>query len=90
MGKHFHTVVIPRIKKITYTPAWKADRPERVANSTEAQYSPRIVKYMCLESYEDALSNIEFDSDAQLELDAFDDYLLKYMLKWETKRAERC
>ena len=45
---------------------------------------------MRLESYEDALDSIEFDeSSSQLKLeDRIDGYLLKYMLKWETKDSE--
>ena len=42
---------------------------------------------MCLESYEDALNNIDFDEDSAQQALQFDDYLLKYMLQWETKRS---
>ena len=45
---------------------------------------------MRLESYEDALDGIGFDEDAgRLNLqESIDGYLLKYMLKWETKQSE--
>ena len=87
MGEYFDTVLLPRIKKVTFSPAWKDGKPQRAATSKEAARSPRIVKYVRLESYEDALDSIEFDdADGQLRLEErFDDYLLTYMLHWETK-----
>ena len=92
MGEYFDTVLLPRIKKVTFSPEWKDGKPKRDATPTEAQRSPRIVKYIRLESYEDALNSIKLDDNtAQLKLleGAFgDEYLLKYMLKWETKRSE--
>ena len=53
----------------------------------EIKRSPRIVKYIRLESYEDTLNNITFP-DVPKTLYDFDDYLLKYMLAWETKESE--
>ena len=87
MGEYFDTIVLPRIKKVTFTPDWKSGRPQRRATAEAAERSPRIVKYIRLESYEDALDSIEFDqSDGQLPLpDGTDEYLLKYMLSWETR-----
>ena len=87
MGEYFDTVLLPRIKKVTFTPEWKDGSPQRAATLEEAERSPRIVKCVRLESYEDALDSIAFDdADGQLRLDErFDDYLLKYMLHWETK-----
>lgn len=88
MGKYFNTVLLPRIKKVTFSPEWKDGKPKRMASSEEAERSPRIVKYIRLESYEDALNNISFDyASAQAGL-KFEDYLLKYMLKWETRKSE--
>lgn len=89
MGEYFDTVLLPRIKKVIFTPEWKNGKPQRLATPEEAERSPRIVKYIRLESYEDALNNIEFDDTAkQLKLqEKIDDYLLKYMLKWETKHS---
>ena len=90
MGEYFDTVLLPRIKKVTYSPEWRDGRPIRSATPEEAKRSPRIVKYMRLESYEDALDGIGFDEDAgRLDLDErIDGYLLKYMLNWETKQSE--
>ena len=90
MGEYFDTVLLPRIKKIAFTPQWKDGKPKRDATPEEAERSPRIVKYIRLESYEDALNSIAFDDSAvQLKLEEqFDDYLIKYMLQWETKSSE--
>ena len=87
MGEHFDTVLLPRIKKVTYTPEWKNGKPQRSATAEEAERSPRIVKYIRLESYEDALDSIEFDGGSgQLPLARpEEEHLLKYMLGWETK-----
>ena len=87
MGEYFDTVLLPRIKKVTFTPEWKDGKPKRMATPQEAERGPRIVKYMRLESYEDALNNIDFDEDSAQQALQFDDYLLKYMLQWETKRS---
>ena len=88
MADYFDTVLLPRIKKVIFTPEWKDGKPKRMATQEEAERSPRIVKYIRLECYEDALNNIEFDDASGQQALKFDDYLLKYMLKWET-RAER-
>ena len=90
MGEYFDTVLLPRIKKVTFSPEWRNGSPKRVATPEEAERSPRIVKYTRLESYEDSLDSIEFVDDAgQLRLEEGpDEYLLKYMLKWETRQSE--
>ena len=90
MGDYFDTVLLPRIKKVTYTPEWRDGKPQRQATTEEAESSPRIVKYIRLESYEDALDSIEFDGGSgQLPLvDPAEEYLLKYMLSWETKDSD--
>ncbi len=87
MGDHFDTVLLPRIKKVAFTPEWKDGKPKRMATPQEAERGPHIVKYMRLESYEDALNNIDFDEVSAQQALQFDDYLLKYMLQWETKRS---
>jgi adenine-specific DNA-methyltransferase len=90
MADYFDTVLLPRIKKVTFTPEWKDGKPKRMATQEEAERSPRIVKVIRLESYEDALNNLTFEEQSsQQALDLFrDDYLLSYMLKWETRQSE--
>jgi adenine-specific DNA-methyltransferase len=90
MADYFDTVLLPRIKKVTFTPEWKDGKPKRMATPKEAERSPRIVKVIRLESYEDALNNLSFDQESGPKaLKLFrDDYLLSYMLKWETRHSE--
>ncbi len=90
MGDYFDTVLLPRIKKVTFTPEWKKGKPERLATQDEFERGPRIVKIIRLESYEDALNNITFDEESgQKALELFgDEYLLLYMLRWESKKSE--
>ena len=87
MGQYFDTVLLPRIKKITFTPEWKGGRPARMATREEAERSPRIIKYLRLESYEDALNNIDVDDSAGQQAMKFDDYLVSYMLRAETRHS---
>ena len=90
MGEYFDTVLLPRIKKVTFTPEWKDGKPKRVATQEEFERGPRIVKVIRLESYEDALNNITFDEESgQQALQMFGrEYLLRYMLHWESKKSE--
>lgn len=90
MANYFDTVLLPRIKKVTFTPEWRDGKPRRMATADEAERSPRIVKVIRLESYEDALNNLTFDKEGgQKALELFrDDYLLRYMLRWETRKSE--
>ena len=59
-----------------------------MAMAEEAERGPRIVKYLRLESYEDALNNIAFDDPSGQQAMQFNDYLLQYMLQWETRKSE--
>ena len=99
MGAYFDTVLLPRIKKVTFTPEWKDGKPERLATPEEAERSPRIVKVVRLESYEDALNNLETrrSDKQQLLLDAAEtqgtdglreQYILRYMLNVETRGSQ--
>ncbi len=98
MGDYFDTVLLPRIKKVTFAPEWKDGKPKRPATPEEAERSPRIVKVVRLESYEDTLNNLEprRTDEQQFALDtsrsqgqgqdAFrEQYLLRYMLDVETR-----
>ena len=87
VGDYFDTVLLPRIKKVAYTPEWKDGKPKRMATPEEAERSPRIVKCIRLESYEDSINNIDFDEASAQKALQFDDYLLKYMLHRETRRS---
>ena len=90
MGEYFGTVLLPRIKKVTFSPEWKDGKPQRQATAEETAKSPRVMKYLRLESYEDALDSIVFGEKAGQPplLESSDEYLLKYLLRWETKDSE--
>ena len=86
MGEHFGTVLLPRLKKVAFSPEWEGGSAKRRATGEEAKRGPRIIKYFRLESYEEALDNIEFEQEDQ-SLFGLEDYMLRYMLRWETKRS---
>ena len=99
MGDYFDTVLVPRIKKVTFTPEWKDGKPKRLATPEEAERSPRIVKVVRLESYEDALNNLEThraekqqllldDAEAQGADGLREQYILRYMLDVETRGSQ--
>ena len=94
-GEHFDTVLFPRIKKVTFTPEWKDGKPKRPATPEEAERSPRIVKVVRLESYEDTLTNLLVRRPEQVQRlfdentdggpnAAHGDYIIRYMLDVET------
>jgi adenine-specific DNA-methyltransferase len=94
MGDYFDTVLLPRIKKVTYTPEWNSGKPKRFATAEEAERSPHIVKVVRLESYEDALNNLEFKrTEKQIRLLEYDtglreQYVLSYMLDVESRGSQ--
>jgi len=81
MGEYFNTVTLPRMKKVIYSADWKKGKPQN--RNTGVSH---IMKYLILESYEDALSNIALDDDKhRLSLKLGDEYMLRYMLDYEAK-----
>jgi len=99
VGSHMKSVIIPRFKKATFTPEWKDGKPKRLATTEEAERSPRIVKVIRLESYEDTLNNLDVrrTEKQQLLLDdktakgadgLSEQYLLRYMLNVETRGSQ--
>ena len=99
MGDHFDTVLLPRIKKITFSPEWKDDKPKRFATPEEAERSPRIIKVVRLESYEDTLNNLDLRRSEQQQslLDNAqsqgsdklkEQYLLRYQLNVESHGSQ--
>lgn len=80
MGEYFKKATLPRVKKIIYAPQWSKKKPKTRENSVS-----QIVKYMSLESYEDALSNITLTRVDKM-VDLFGEkYLINYMLDIETR-----
>jgi adenine-specific DNA-methyltransferase len=85
MAYHFNTVLIPRIKKAAYSFDWKEGKPQDVDGIGI------FFKYHTLEQYEDTLENIathlENLRNNQTNLYEYDDYIINYMLQWESKNA---
>ncbi len=101
MGDYFDSALVPRIKKVTFAPEWKEGKPKRLATQEEAKRSPRIIKVLRLESYEDTLNNLQIKSKRNLKqqqlLDApeaqganglKEQYILRYMLDVETRGSQ--
>lgn len=98
-GHTFDSVLLSRIKKVTFAPDWKDGKPARETTDGEAKTNPRIVKVMRLESYEDALNNLEtrrskvqqflLESPEAHGTDGLkEEYLLRYMLDVETRGSQ--
>lgn len=96
---YFDTVLLPRLKKVTFTPEWKDGKPKRLATAEEAERSPRIMKVIRLESYEDTLNNLELHrtKEQQELLDLApakgadklrEQYLLRYLLNVESRGSQ--
>jgi len=84
MGSYFVDATLPRVKKAAYLcdeTGWKDGKPQQ-RNSGVSQ----IIKYMRLESYEDALSNIELSDDGGVMASLLgDEYLIHYMVDLESR-----
>ncbi len=87
---YFDSVLVPRIEKVIYSPEWSAGKPLRGANKDEAKYSPRIVKVLKLEGYEDCLHNVSTEEILTKETNVArahkarigeDEYRLRYFAK---------
>lgn len=82
-GEYFDTVLKPRIAKATFATKYK----DGIAQ--DEQGISQIIKILKLESYEDALNNLETNEPAALlrlpELQ--DEYFLNYMLEVESKES---
>jgi len=82
---HFGTIMKPRLQKVIYSKDWKDGKP------VSRQGSSHAFKYLRLESFEDALDNIAFqpaDGEAGQSLLGLENYVLGYMLDFETRESE--
>ncbi|MCL6431321.1 MAG: site-specific DNA-methyltransferase, partial [Anaerolineae bacterium] len=98
VADYFDTVLLPRIAKVMYTPEWKDGRPRRQPTPEEAARTPRIVKVLRLESYEDALHNLVAPStleraaahEGAYRALAGEEYMLRYWIELPLREAETC
>ena len=81
VGHHFDTALMPRVKKVIYAEKWKDAKPL----SRESRLS-HIIKYQRIESYEDALNNIELNETEHKNL-LLDEHQLSYMLESDTMES---
>ena len=82
MGDYFDTVLVPRLKKITYSPDWKDGKPVSRKGGTQ------FFKTIRLESYEDTLDSLTLTPPAcdllAENTELAEDYRLRYALGVET------
>ncbi|MEA2326285.1 MAG: adenine-specific DNA-methyltransferase, partial [Thermoanaerobaculia bacterium] len=92
-AEYFDSVLKPRVLKAAYSDDWRAGKP------LSRQGASQIIKIIRLESYEDALNNLETRrTDAQQQIfEAMESqgadglkeqYLLRYMLNVETQGSQ--
>ena len=79
MEEYFNTILKPRVKKAVYAEKWRNAKPV----SRDSRLS-HIIKYQRIESYEDALNNIEFN---ERENSLFHEHPLSYLLEDETRES---
>ncbi|MEM1874909.1 MAG: site-specific DNA-methyltransferase, partial [Candidatus Hadarchaeales archaeon] len=83
VGEHFYKYALVRMKRVLYGDPYGI--------SPEVSWKGGgIFKVIRLESYEDTLNNLTFDKEnGERALELFkDEYLLHYMLRWETRKSE--
>ncbi len=81
MGEYFHTVLLPRIKKVVYSKDWKDGEP------VSRQGSSHCFKYYALEQYEETLRNSRYKDGKQLELDSAKSPFGQYVFFGDDKLA---
>lgn len=85
-GDYFDSVLKPRIAKVIYSEKWKNGKPTALNTGVS-----QCFKYLYLESYEDALNNLQIDNNQprnkaiETNYGLKEDYMLHYLLDVETK-----
>jgi len=103
MAEYFDTVLLPRIAKVMFAPEWKEGKPTRLPTPEEVERTPRLVKILQIESYEDALHNLAATAErmvrdetarereeAYRELASEEVYRLRYWIELPLREAETC
>ena len=85
IGRHFDTIILPRMKKVVYSPDWKDGKPVSRAGVSQ------VFKCVRLESYEDSMDSLEVSPSSEEQeallagnADLAEDYRLRYALGVET------
>ena len=79
MGDYFHTVLIPRLKKVIFSKDWKNGKP------TSNHGTSHAFKYYSLEQYEECLKNSRYKDSKQLELDSMKSPFEQYVFFGDAK-----
>jgi len=82
MGDYFDKVTLPRALKALYSSDWKNGKPLARDGISQA------IKYIRLETYEDALNNLALDDSRplpEMEGEFGREFMLRYWLDFETK-----
>ena len=97
MGDYFDTVLLPRIKKVTFTPEWKDGKPKRLATSRRRRSAARVLSRSSVSNpTRTRLTTLETrrtdkqqllldDPEAQGTDGLKEQYILRYMLDVETR-----
>jgi len=89
MGEHFHTIVLPRMKRVLFYDKSGISKEKDVQERYNPKKAGGFFKYLYLEQYEITLNNLDLTTwwgKGQLALERFgDEYLLRYMLEFETQ-----
>jgi adenine-specific DNA-methyltransferase len=91
-GAHFKNVLLERVLRILYSSEWKNGASVRTLSAAEVASSPRVVKVVKIEQYEDTLNNLDIKRPEGMD-DLFsggepalrEEYVLRYMLDVETR-----
>lgn len=81
MGEHFHTIILPRMKKVV------GGHQSGISNATDYK-GGGVFKYYALEQYEETLKNAHYAKDSiQLELDSEKSPFAQYVFFGDDKLA---
>lgn len=93
VGKHFDTVLLPRMKKLCFSDSWERGNPKGQCGQST------LYKYIRLESFEDALNNLSIDQSPISESKLFlqnpklaEDFMLHHSMEalFSDCVAEKC
>ncbi|HHY75446.1 MAG TPA: site-specific DNA-methyltransferase [Firmicutes bacterium] len=82
MADYFHTVLLPRIKKVVFSDKWRDGKAQ-----PDGKGISHFVKYFCLEQYEDALRRTHYLEDDLFTPPAYED-LCQYVFLRDPKMLE--
>lgn len=98
MGDHFDKIICPRIKRVVYSQNWVEAKPIE-EDGVESTGVSHLLKYVRLESYEDALGNLALNRQKGQQIllgsedrsalnEARQNYVMNYMLEVETRGSQ--